>query len=356
MDYSEQLLADLTNALGTSGHEDSATEVMLSYIEGFAEVQFDKLGSLIGKKKGSADQPRVLIDSHLDEIGFMVKEITKDGFVKFLPIGGWWGHLAMGQRVRIITKKGPVLGVVGSTPPHLLKQEERQKVRDISDMFIDVGTMDKFDIPKKLGVEVGNPIVPDSQFTIMNHDKMYMAKAFDNRVSCAIIVEVLKRLQRTKHPNTVFGVGAVQEEVGLRGATTAVHVVDPDVALVVDTGIAQDMPGNGEKSERLGAGPAILVYDGSMIPNTRLRELVMDTARKAKIPFHLTSMERGGTDAGRIHVSRAGVPSVVVGPPVRYIHSHNAILYRRDYDQTIKLLVELVKRLDRKTVGSLTKR
>jgi endoglucanase len=356
MDFSAKLLQDLTNANGTSGHEEGATEVMAAYMKGLARIEYDKLGSIIGVKKGTSDQPRVLLDSHLDEVGFMVREIDGNGFIKFLPLGGWWGHVALGQRMRIITRKGPVIGVVGTRPPHLLKDEERRKVIEITDMFIDVGTMKKYDITRKLGVEVGDPIVPDSEFVVLGNKEMYLAKAFDNRVACALVIDTLRKLQTVKHPNTVYGVGAVQEEVGLRGAATAAHVVDPDVAIILDVGLAMDIPGYSDRVEGLGAGPTILIYDAGMIPNTRLRELVMATARKLKIPFHLSYMERGTGDGARIHVSRAGVPCIYLGPPVRYIHGHNSILYRKDYDNTLRLVFELVKKLDKKTVASLTAR
>jgi putative aminopeptidase FrvX len=356
VDFSAELLRDLTNANGTSGHEDAATEVMASYMKDLAELQYDKLGSLIGIKKGTGDSPRILIDSHLDEIGFMVREITDDGFIKFLPLGGWWGHVALGQRMRVITKKGPVLGIVGSKPPHVLKEDERKKVMAISDMFIDVGGMEKYDIKKKLGIRVGDPIVPDSEFTIMNNNQVYLAKAFDNRVACALVVDALRKLQKIKHPNTVIGAGSVQEEVGLRGAATVAHVTDPDVAICLDVGIAADLPGFKDHSEKFGGGPTILVYDSGLIPNTRLRELIMDTAEKNKIPFQLSYFERGSGDGARIHITRAGVPSIYIGPPVRYIHSHNSLLYRKDYDATLKLLVAVIKRLDKKTVASFTMR
>jgi len=357
VDFSAELLRDLTNANGTSGHEDAATEVMARYMKDVVdEIKYDRLGSLIGIKKGSADQPRVLIDSHIDEIGFMVKEITKDGFIKFLPLGGWWPHVALGQRMRVITKKGPVLGVVGSKPPHMLKDEERKKVMDIADMYIDVGGMEKYDITKKLGVELGNPIVPDSEFTVMNNRQVYMAKALDNRVACALLVDTLKKLQRARHPNTVFASGSVQEEVGLRGAATVAHVTDPDVAICIDTGIALDIPGYSDRDEKFGGGPAILIFDGGLLPNTRLRQLIMDTAKENKIPFHLSYMERGTGDGARISLTRSGVPSIYMGPPVRYIHSHNSMMYRKDYDNTLKLLTALVKKLDKKTVASLTAR
>jgi endoglucanase len=249
---------------------------------------------------------------------------------------------------------GP-LGVIGSTPPHLLDVEKRKKVLETKEMFIDVGVADKFDVTKRLGVRVGDPIVPDSEFTVMGNKKAYMAKAFDNRMACAVVVEVMKKFKTVRHANTILGVGTVQEEVGLRGAQTMAHVCDPDVAIIVDTGIAQDIPPDGSKKvERFGGGPAMLIYDAVMIPNLKLRDLAIKTAEAKKIPFHLTAMERGGTDGGRVHISRSGVPALVIGPPVRYIHSHNSIMYRPDFDNTVKLICELIKKLDKKTVANLT--
>jgi len=250
----------MTDAYGASGHEGAAREVMARHMEDYAEISYDRLGSLIGMKQGTAESPRAVVAGHLDEVGFMVKEITEDGFIKFLPLGGWWGHVTLAQRVRVITSRGPVLGVIGSTPPHLLKPKEKEKVLEIADMFIDVGTMDKYDITKKLGVRVGDPIIPDSKFTVMNHNKMYMAKAFDNRVACAMVIEVMRHFKKVAHPNTLYGVGTVQEEVGLRGARTVAHSVDPDVAIILDVTVAQDTPPAGaRKAERLGGGPAVLV-------------------------------------------------------------------------------------------------
>lgn len=356
MDKSELLLKEITEANGVSGYEDEIRQIMKRELNGFVDnIEFDKMGSVLGIKKGSFDSPRIMVIGHMDEIGFMVKEITNEGYIKFLPLGGWWGHVALGQRMRIITSKGPIVGVVGSTPPHLLTPEDRKKVLEIKDMFIDVGTTEKFNVEKKLGIKLGDPIIPDSSFTIMGNHKMYMAKAFDNRVGCAVVIELLKKLKRAKHPNTVLGAASVQEEVGLRGAQTIAHLGNPDVCIVVDTGIGQDIPPHGfKKAEKMGAGAEILLYDGGMIPNIKLRNLVIKTAEEKKIPYHLSYMERGATDGGRIHVSRSGVPSIVIGLPVRYIHSHNSILNRDDYDNNIKLILEVIKKLDKKTVMSLT--
>lgn len=355
LDTTEKLLRDLTDANGVSGFEDGPRQVMKRYIKPHCNsVEFDRLGSLIARKRGTSDEPRVLIAGHLDEIGFMVKEVTKDGFIKFLPLGGWWGHVALGQRMRIITSRGIIIGVVGSRPPHILEPKEREKVLQIKDMFIDVGAQEKFNVERKLGVRVGDPIVPDSEFTVMGNPGLYMAKAFDNRASCAIVVDVLRKLKNFRHPNTIFGAGCVQEEVGLRGAQTVANQVAPDVAIICDVGIAQDVPPGGYSApEKLGGGPAVLVYDASMIPNIKLRDLVIKTAQRKNIPYHLTAMERGGTDGGRVHISNTGVPSIVIGAPIRYIHSHNGILARKDYDNTVKLVTEVVKRLDKKTVRAM---
>lgn len=356
MDKTEQLLKEITEINGVSGYESEIRKFMVRELrEKVDRIEQDNLGSVLGIKKGTGDSPRVMLIGHMDEIGFMVKEVTKEGYIKFLPLGGWWPHVALGQRMRVISSKGVFIGVVGSKPPHILPESERAKVLQIKDMFIDVGVQEKFDVVKKLGIKPGDPIVPDSQFTVLGNKNMYMSKAFDNRASCAIVLEVLKRFQRVKHPNTILGGGTVQEEVGLRGAQTIAHLGDPDVCIAVDIGVGQDVPPEGfSRAEKLGSGVTILIYDGGMIPNLKLRDLFVKTAEEKKIPYHLSYMERGTGDGARVHVSRLGVPSIYVGPPVRYIHSHNGIMNRRDYDNTIKLFVEVIKKLDKKTVKSLT--
>ncbi len=357
MDYSTKLLRELTEANGVSGYEGEIRRLMARELKDDADsIEYDRMGSLLATKKGSSDDPRIMIVGHMDEIGFMVREITDDGYIKFLPLGGWWGHVALGQRMRIITSNGPVLGVIGSKPPHLLEEEDRKKVQKPKDMFIDVGAQKGFDVKEKLGIKLGDPIVPESGFVQMGNPDLYMSKAFDNRVSCGVVVEAIKYFAKNDHPNTVLGAGSVQEEVGLRGANTVGWLGDPDVCLVADIGIGQDVPPDGfKKNERLGNGPSVLIMDAVMIPNIKLRDLVIDTAEKNNIPYNLTYMDRGGTDGGRIHIQRVGVPSVVIGPPVRYIHSHNGILSKSDYDNTVKLFCEVIKRLDKETVASLTK-
>lgn len=354
MDASHALLKELCEGFGPPGHETEIAGMMKKHLRGLGEVTQDGLGSIICKKKGTADQPRVLVAGHMDEVGFMVKGITPEGFIKFLPMGGWWGHVVLAQKVRIRTKKGDVIGVVGSKPPHELQEEERKKVLELKDMFIDVGATSSFDVRKKLGIRPGDPIVPESGFDVMANPRLYLAKALDNRVGCGLVVDMLRGLKEARHPNTVYGVATTMEEVGLRGAQTAVASVKPQVAIAVDVGIAHDTPGSmGDGDEKLGAGVGILVYDATLIPNVGLRDLAVDICERQKIPFHLGTVERGGTDAGRFHVYDTGIPSLVIFIPTRYIHSHATIMDRKDYDAAVRLLVELAKRLDTKTVGGL---
>ena len=355
MDKYQKMLQEMTDAHGVSGFEEEAINAMKKHLVGADEITYDKLGSLIARKKGSSDRPRIMMAGHIDEIGFMVKEITSEGYIKFLPLGGWWGHVALAQRVIIKTSKGDVPGIIGSKPPHILTDEERKKVLELKDMFIDVGVCDGFDV-KSLGIRPGDPIVPDSKFQVMGNPDLYMNKAFDNRFGAAVAVAVLNEFAKIPHPNTIYAGGTVQEEVGLRGAGTAAHVIDPDVAIVPDVSLSGDSPDSKMSFGKLGSGPSITVLDGSMIPNRKLRDLVVETAESNKIPFHFAALERGGTDGGRIHMSRAGVPTIYVGAATRYIHSHTAILHKGDFENLVKLLVEVIKKLDARTVESLTAR
>lgn len=342
-----QVLEELTNAAGVSGFEAEAREVIRRHLEPITHIEIDNLGSIIAQKTGTSDNPRVMIAGHMDEVGLLVSFVMSNGFIKFQPLGGWWDQVMLAQRVVIKGSKGDVPGVIGSKPPHLLAPEERKKTVDMKDMFIDIGASSNDDV-KEMGVRPGDPIIVVSPFTRMKKENMLMGKAFDDRVGCALFVEVIKRLDGVDHPNSVFGVGTVQEEVGLRGAKTSAEFVNPDVAIVAEVSIAGDTPGTNEAEAqaKLGKGPSIVVLDGSLIPNTKLRDLVIETAEANNIPYQFQAGTRGGTDGGRIHLHGIGVPSIVIGVPTRYIHSHVGILNQDDYENAITLITEVVKRLD----------
>jgi putative aminopeptidase FrvX len=262
----------------------------------------------------------------------------------------------LAQRVVIKTRQGDVPGLIGSKPPHILSEEERKKLLEPKDMYIDIGATSKDDV-KGLGIRPGDPIIPVFPFMISGTGKTYMAKAFDDRVGCALLIDVIKKLTQERHPNTVYGVGTVQEEVGLRGARTSSWVVEPDVGLTMETEVAGDVPDvkKEDAQGKLGKGPVIVIRDGSMIPNLRLRDFFVETAEELQIPYQFDLLDRGGTDSGAIHLHRRGVPNLVIAVPTRHIHSHAGIIHRDDYDQAVQLVTAVIKKLDAEKVDSLTK-
>lgn len=350
------MLKDLTDARGVPGNEKEAREVMEKYIKPYADdVYTDNLGSLIAEKRGNKKGPKIMVAGHLDEVGFMVTRVDDNGFVYFQTVGGWWSQVMLAQRVTIMTGAGDVTGVIGSKPPHILTPEQRKKPVDIKEMFIDIGASSKEEAAE-FGVKPGDSVVPYFEFTQMNNEKMLLAKAWDNRIGCAIAIEVLKRLKKEKHPNVVYGVGTVQEEVGLRGAKTSANLIQPDIAFGVDVGIAGDTPGVTAKDAQasMGEGPQILLYDASMISHKGLRDFVTDTADENNLPYQFDALPAGGTDSGSIHLSHDGVPALSITVPTRYIHSHAAMLHRDDFENAVNIIVEVIKKLDSKTVQNIT--
>lgn len=350
------MFKELTEANGISGNEREAREVMKKHIEPYAtEVFTDHLGSLIAKKVGDENGPKVMVAGHLDEIGLMVTRIDDQGFLSFQTIGGWWNQVMLAQRVTVATKEGNIVGIIGSKPPHIMPVEARKKPYEIKDMFIDIGATSKEEA-ESFGVRPGDSVIPYFEFQPMKNDKLLLAKAWDNRIGCAVAIEVLKQLKDAKHPNVVYGVGTVQEEVGLRGAKTAAHAIQPDIGFAVDTGIAGDTPGisAADADSKLGQGPQIVVYDRSMISHKGVRDFVVKTADQHNIPYQYASIAAGGTDSGSIHLTANGVPALSIGIATRYIHSHAGIIHQDDFDHAVKLIVEVIKGLDNTTVRAIT--
>ncbi|WMX54444.1 M42 family metallopeptidase [Peribacillus sp. R9-11] len=355
LDETLRMLKDLTDAKGIAGNESEVRKVMAEYITPFAdEISTDGLGSLIAMKTGDENGPKIVVTGHLDEVGFMITQIDDKGFLRFQPVGGWWSQVMLAQRVTIVTNKGDVTGVIGSKPPHILSAEARKKPVEIKDMFIDIGATSKEEV-KEWGVKPGDMVVPYFEFTVMNNEKMLLAKAWDNRIGCAIAIDVLKQLKDSDHPNVVYGIGAVQEEVGLRGSKTSTFKIQPDIGFAVDVGIAGDTPGVTDKEamSKMGEGPQIVIYDASMVAHKGLRDFVTNTADEMNIPYQYESIPGGGTDAGSIHLTANGVPALAITIATRYIHSHAAMLHRDDYENAVKLIFEVIKRLDREAVDRI---
>ena len=350
------LLEQLSNAAGTPGNEDEVRAVIRQHLAGLVEFSHDKLGSLICRKQGGSETPRVMLAGHLDEIGLIVRYVTGDGFIKFHPLGGWWEHVLLAQAVTIKSARGDIHGIIGAKPIHHLKEGERKSVLTIEDMFIDVGARSKEEASEAFGILPGDHIVPHTRFRALHNPRLVCGKAFDDRAGVALVVDALKALANQDHANTLYGIGTAQEEVGTRGSETAVHQVDPHIAIVLEGTPADDLPGSSKEETQgmLGKGPQIRLFDPTMITNRKFAGFVIETAQTCRIPHQVAVRISGGTDAKPIHVHRGGVPTIVLGVPVRYAHSHAGILNLDDYDHTLQLLIEVVKRLDAERVASFT--
>lgn len=350
------LLEELTDAHSVSGHEDEVRAIFVDELEGCGELSTDRNGSVFCDAGGEG--PRVLVAGHMDEVGFLVQNITPDGFIQFVPVGGWWEHTLLAQRVQVRTREGrKILGVVASKPPHFLSENQRRQVLGLPQMFIDVGASSRQEAERDFGIALGDPIAPLAGFSAMAREDFYMAKAFDNRVGMAGAIQSGLLLAGEERSNRLIIGGTVQEEVGLRGARTAAHFIKPDVAIVLEGPPADDTPGlpRSECQGRLGHGVQIRLFDTSAIGNPRLAQLAVETARDEGIPHQVSVRRSGGTDAGSIHLANDGVPCVVLGVPARYIHSHNAIIDLNDHLHMVALAVALARRLDASAIGGLTR-
>jgi len=340
-----QVLERLSNACGVAGKEDEVRNLMREFLTGYVdEVREDKLGNIIGVKHGRGSKPiKVMLAAHMDEVGLLVKTITKDGFIQFTKMGGIDDRILLAQKVIIHTEKGQIPGIIGSKPPHIQKEEERKKVMTYDELFIDVGA-ESLEEVKEMGVKIGDPISFDVKFAKSGKDAV-IGKAFDDRVGCAIMVEVMKCLKDVEC--TVYAVGTVQEELGLRGATTAAFSIYPDVGLALDVTVAGDVPGvkEHEAPAKMRKGPSITVADYGLVTHPKVLRLLVDAAEAKGIPYQLESGLQGTTDAARISLTREGVPSGVVSVPTRYIHSPVSMISLKDAENTIALVVEAINRI-----------
>lgn len=355
MDKQLELLKEITDVNGIAGFETAVKEVMSEYLTPVSdELIYDNLGGIFGKKKAKNGNRTVLIGGHMDEIGFMVTRIDDQGYLKFNPVGGWWGQVMLSQRMNVTTDKGVLHGVIGSKPPHILKPEERNKPVDIKAMFLDIGVASKEEAIEA-GVQVGDMITPHCDFTELTNKDYLLAKAWDNRFGCATAIEVLQKLENEDVNVNVVSGATVQEEVGLRGAKVAAHKVKPDLAISVDVGLSYDSPGMSEADGvgKMGDGPLVFLMDSSVIGHVGFRRHIQKVAKDKGIDIQLTALTGGGTDAGAFHVANDGVPSINIGVPTRYIHSNVSIMHRQDYNKVVELITEVVKTLDDDVVDAI---
>ena len=352
----ERLLEELTNAHGPTGFEGPVREIVRREFTPLAdEIITDGLGSLIARLDGSSDGPRIMLAAHMDEVGMIVKRITPEGYLKFQTLGGILNQALINQRYLIRTRNGMVLGITGLKTPHVMSQAERSKLYEGDEIFIDVGATSREDAEQRLGIRPGDPIAPDSRFAKLNSPKLYVAKAWDDRIGLAVEIEVLKRLKQSPSPNVVFAAATAQEEVGLRGAQTSAYIVKPEIGLSIEVGVAGDYPSISpdEAQERIGAGLGIFLHDSSMLPNVNLRDFVVDIAAELGVPLQFEVLSGYGEDGAQMQRAYGGAPAINITVPTRYLHNHNGVLHRDDFDRTVDLVTEIVRRLDRATVDRI---
>jgi len=339
-------LEKLSNACGVAGREEEIRDLMKDLLKpNVDEINEDKLGNIIGVKKGNKNAPTVMLAAHMDEIGLMIKNITKEGFLQFAKIGGIDDRILVAQRILIHTDRGSITGIIGSKPPHILKEEEKKRVIEADDLFIDVGAKDKQDA-QRMGIRVGDAASFDIKFTRVEKEKV-IGKAFDDRIGCGVLIETMRKLPKVDC--TVYAVGTIQEEVGLRGATTAAFQLYPDVGIALEVTVAGDVPGvkEGEATAKMGAGPVLTVADAGLITHPKVLRLLIDVAEENKISYQLETGIRGTTDASKIALTKEGVPSGVISVPARYIHSPSSLLSLKDVENAVKLAVATVKNVSK---------
>ncbi|MFQ5831770.1 MAG: M42 family metallopeptidase [Candidatus Thorarchaeota archaeon] len=370
-----KLLKELCNAFGPSGHEHEAQKIARDYGKKYAdEVLYDRMGSVVFRNGDKG--PKIMLAGHIDEIGFVITDIDKNGFLRFHKLGGFWDQVLLAQEVLIKPSKSDkkIVGIISAPPPHVLSAEARSKVVTMEKMFIDIGASSKKEV-KDLGIRVGNPAVPVSLFRTMKRTRkerkdeddkdakeetrvvtLAAAKAFDDRIGVFMGLEIIRRISEDKmeHPNIVYFVSTTQEEIGLRGARTSAQMLLPDIGFALDVDVSGDVPGVEGYVQKMGKGVSISAGDGSMIPNPKFRQFVLDIAEEIGVRHQPAFLKGGGTDAGIIHITGMGAPSLFIGVPTRHIHSHHGILDLSDVEDAVRLLVEVIRRLDEKTVASFT--
>jgi putative aminopeptidase FrvX len=349
MEHLLALLEELSTCPGPPGGEEPVAQLIRRRLERRCEIRHDGLGSLIAEKKGASDRPRIMLTAHMDEVGFMVQNITAQGYLRLQALGGWAAGQLPGQRLHVHGSRGPVEGIIGAVPPHF-RTAEKGEVK-IEELLVDVGASSPEEV-EALGVRLGDLMTPASRFAVFN-TRLLANKAWDDRVGCAVLVAAMVELDR--HPNTVVAVATVQEEVGSRGAVTAVELARPHAAVVLEGPPADDLPGIAKDNPQgaLGKGCQVRLYDPSTIIHRRFWLWVTELAGRRGIAYQLAVRQSGATDAKAIQLAQGGIPTVVLGVPVRHAHGHNGLIHLDDVEATLALARAVLEELDEKTLTTL---
>lgn len=338
------LLQYLTDAFGPSGFEEEVRERISALVAPLVdEVHVDALGNLIATRRGTGERV-LMLDAHMDEIGFLVSYIDDHGFLRVAPLGGWDQRVVPAHQLLLRAEDGTLVrGVFGTPPPHLTQASERERAHKLEDLFVDIGATSAAEVAA-LGIRIGTPAVMHYPFAHLQHDAV-VGKAFDDRAGCAVLLKALDALQGESLDVTVVAAFTVQEEVGLRGAEVAARQIAPDIALALECTIAADVPGVAihKTPTRQGHGPSISVLDTTMIGMPRVINALTGVANAEGITWQYKVPAPGGTDGGAIHRSGSGVLTGVVSLPGRYIHSASTVLRTGDLDNAAALVAAFAR-------------
>jgi len=351
-----KLYKDLTDLPGGSGNEHLVRRFMKEHIMKYSdEIVQDKLGSILGVKYGNPKGPKIMVAGHMDEVGGIVVSIKDNGFIKMKSIGGIDGNVFLSQHMQIVTDNGKIIrGVIGSTPPHINRDStEKPQNPTFEDLLLDIGA-DSKEHAVEMGIKPGQQVVPVNQFVMTEDGKKFISKAWDNRWGCGMALELLEDLGKMKHPNVVYAGATVQEEVGLRGATTISQMINPDVFIALDCSPVGDAldPKHPRAFGALGKGFLLRFYDPRTIMHRGLKEFFIEIAEKNNIPYQYF-LSMGGTDAGAAQLAHSGIVSTTIGLPSRYIHSTAAMINIEDHEAAKKMLRKVIQALDQETVDRI---
>lgn len=329
-----ELLKKLTAATGIPGREEDVRSLIAKEMRPLVDnVSTDVMGNVIGHRKGKS-ATRLVLAAHMDEIGFIVNHVDDKGFLRILPVGGFDPRTLMAQKV-IVHGKKDLCGVIGSKPVHVLSEEEKKKSLKVTDYFVDLGL--PADKVKKI-VSVGDPVTWHRDYTELGD--CFASKAFDDRVGVFVMLEALRRVKGKPLQVELYAVATVQEEVGVRGATTSAIGLDPDIGIALDITLANDVPGSADHEQvtKLGDGAAIKIMDGYSISNPKLVEHLKEIAKRKKIKFQIEILPRGGTDAGALQRAGSKAAVTTISIPTRYAHSTVEMIHQKDVQACIDLL------------------
>ncbi|WP_200806709.1 M42 family metallopeptidase [Pilibacter termitis] len=350
-----ELIQTLSTANGVSGFEEEVVKIYKETCQEIGEMSTDGMKNLyIQRKENQGNRRIVQLDAHSDEVGLIVQAILPNGMLRFLTVGGWVANNLSAQKVRVRNRqKKYITGVVTSIPPHFLSESERKKPLSVQDLLIDVGAKSKKEVEEIYGIAIGSPIVPDVECKFDEKRGLFLGKAFDCRIGCACMADVLDELKGEELPFDVVATLSSQEEVGLRGATVAANKVKSDLAIVFEGCPADDLSKESFMIQSaMGKGPMLRHFDVSMITSPEFQEYALEVAKKLNIPVQVSVRSGGGTNGAAIQKA-TGSPTIVIAIPVRYAHTHHGMVEYQDYLYAKELALGILRKLSNEEITTL---